>query len=52
MQEIERHKLDMEHEIKDINGVQKIQLKSKRSYVLTQNKLDLSIFSFKDRPIF
>eukprot|EP00347_Sterkiella_histriomuscorum_P002085 403369532 len=52
MAEIERHKLDMEHEIKDMNGVQKIQLKSKRSYTLTQNKLDLSIFTFKDRPIF
>ncbi|CDW82267.1 UNKNOWN [Stylonychia lemnae] len=52
MHDIERHKMEMEKEIKDIAGVQKIQLKSKRSFALTQNKLDLSIFQFKDRPLF
>lgn len=52
MQEIERHKIEMEGEFRELGGIQKIQLKSKRNFSLTQNKLDLSIFQFKDRSLF
>lgn len=51
-QELERHKVEVANEIKEIKGIEKIQLKSRKQYTLTTNKLDVSIFHFRDRPIF
>lgn len=52
MQELERHKIDVANDIKTFQKVEKIQLRSRKQYTLTSNKLDVSIFQFKDRPIF
>jgi hypothetical protein len=40
------------HDLQTFQRTEKIQLKSKKQYSLTTNKLDVSIFQFKDRPIF
>ena len=52
MQELERHKQDVAEDIRQFAKTEKIQLKSRKQYSLTTNKLDVSIFQFKDRPIF
>ena len=49
---MERHKIDVTNDLKQIGKQEKIQLKSRKLYTLTTNKLDVSIFQFKDRPIF
>lgn len=51
-QEMERHKLDVAQDIHTFAKVEKIQLKSRKQHTLTSNKLDVSIFQFRDRPIF
>lgn len=53
MQELERHKLDVANDIRSFaEKPEKIQLRSRKQYTLTTNKLDVSIFQFKDRPLF
>lgn len=52
MQELERHKQDVAEDIRQFAKTEKIHLKSRKQYTLTTNKLDVSIFQFKDRPIF
>ena len=52
MQELERHKQDVAEDIRQFAKTEKIQLKSRKQYTLTTNKLDVSIIQFKDRPIF
>ena len=52
MQELERHKQDVAENIRTFAKTEKIQLKSRKQYTLTTNKLDVSIFQFKDRPVF
>ena len=49
---MERHKLDVANDIKSFSRPEKIQLKSRTQYNLSTNKLDVSIFQFRDRPIF
>ncbi len=44
MQEMEKHKVEVANEIKNFNKTEKIQLKSRKQYTLTTNKLDVSIF--------
>ena len=52
MQEMERHKADVANDIKSFSRPERIQLKSRKQYNLSTNKLDVSIFQFRDRPIF
>lgn len=52
MQEMERHRADVASDIKSFSRPEKIQLKSRKQYNLSTNKLDVSIFQFRDRPIF
>jgi hypothetical protein len=52
MTEIERHRIEMAEDQDTDQTVKKIELTSKKSLKLTTNKLDLSIFQFKDRPLF
>jgi hypothetical protein len=51
-QELERHKAEVAEDISKSKGAERIQLKSRKQYTLTTNKLDVSIFHFRDRPIF
>lgn len=51
-QEMERHKVDVANDLSNKRPTEKIQLKSRKQYNLSTNKLDVSIFQFKDRPIF
>ena len=44
MQELERHKQDVAEDIRNFAKTEKIQLKSRKQYTLTTNKLDVSIF--------
>ena len=49
-QDYEKYAIDTES--KPFGLGQKFQIKSRKHYNLTQNKLDISIFEFKDRPLF
>ena len=44
MQEVEKHKVEVANDLKVFGRTEKIQLKSRKMYTLTRNKLDVSIF--------
>jgi len=50
--ELERHKMEIAEEAKQMQKVKRIELNSKKKYTLTTNKLDISIFEFKGRNLF